>query len=278
MSIDSRLAHGIARTSFQSIVQFGSGLHNLLMHFHHRKKTPVSTPKGGRKLIEQVRRYILICAFWMAEEGTNREGPAIHWLYFLPFEKDGSVELAAARYAPLNRHLLLVSKPLAIIKKHAIARAHQRLDEIEWSEISREFSFASLMLAPMAKVAKKLELKQVFLTTRSGILVGEVRADGLLQLNTYLHNNRLSLRWQQVTQAAMDAMESCGSDKDALVKKLTDALMYDGDPGLDDVVSALVTTLDQPRFSWLKRTYEQGEDVRQTIWDSAKAQISDEIT
>lgn len=74
MPIDSKLAHGIARNSFQTIISFGSGLQNLLLHFHHRNKTQVTTPKGARKMIAQVRRYIITCAFWMAEMETNREG------------------------------------------------------------------------------------------------------------------------------------------------------------------------------------------------------------
>ena len=167
MSIDSKLAHGIAKKSLQTIIEYGSGLHNLLMNHHYQKKTPISTPKGGRKMIAKIRRYILVCAFWMVERDTNRDGPVIHWIYFLPFDKDGDVKLATSRYTPLNRTSVFASKTLAIIGKHAIARAHQRLDEIEWSEISRELRIASLMLAPMVEVAKRLNLKQVFLTTEN---------------------------------------------------------------------------------------------------------------
>lgn len=277
MSIDSRLAHGIANASFQSIVEFGRGLHNLLLHFHNQKKSPVSTPKGARKMIAPIRRYLQACAFWMAERDTNREGPAIHWLYFLPHGKEGDLKLATTRYAPLNWAAIFNTEPLAIIKKHAIARAHQRLDEIAWSEVAKELSFASVMLAPMIAVAKKLSLQQVFLTTENGILIGEIRPDGLLQLNTYLHNTRLSVRWQQVAAATMEALESCSSDKDALVVQLMNALMFDGQSKLDTVVSTLATVLGQSRFGWLKHSYEPGEDVQQTIWDAAKAQMSAEV-
>ena len=75
----------------------------------------------------------------------------------------------------------------------------------------------------------------------------------------------------------MAALESCASDKDALVLKLMDALMFDADPELDNVVSTLAATLDQPRFDWLKQTYEQGEDIHQTVWDSARAQMLAEV-
>lgn len=271
MSIDSKLAHGIARNSFQTIMSFGSGLQNLLLHFHHRNKTQVSTPKGARKLIAQVRRYIITCAFWMVEMETNREGPAIHWLFFLP-DSEGDIKLSTARYAPLNQNLLLNSKTLTIIKKHALARAHQRLDEVDWQDVLKDLRLASLMIAPMREVAQTLRLKQVFLTTGDGVLVGEVREDGVLQMNTYLHSDRLSARWQQVASAAQECLESFDADKDGLITKLTYALMFDSTPELNDLVATLSETLSQPRFGWLKDSYLQGEDVHQTIWNSAKAE------
>jgi hypothetical protein len=275
MPIDSKLAHGIARNSFQTIMSFGSGLQNLLLHFHHRNKTQVTTPKGARMMIAQVRRYIITCAFWMAEMETNREGPAIHWLFFLP-DSEGDIKLSAARYAPLNRNLLLNSKTLAIIKKHALARAHQRLDEADWQDVLKDLRHASLMLVPMREVARILGNKQIFLTTGDGVLVGEVREDGLLQMNTYLHSDRLSARWQQVARAARECLESFDTDKDGLITKLTNALMFDSTHELDDLVATLSQTLSQPRFDWLRDSYQQGEDVQEAIWNSAKAEASRE--
>lgn len=273
MFIDSKLAHGIARNSFQTIMSFGSGLQNLLLHFHHRNKTQVSTPKGARKMIAQVRRYIITSAFWMAEMETNREGPAIHWLFFLP-DNDGDIKLSTARYAPLNRNSLLNSKTLAIIKKHALARAHQRLGDADWQDVLKDLRHASLMLAPMREVGLMLGLKQIFLTTGDGVLAGEIREDGVLQLNTYLHNDRLSSRWQQVAGAVRECLENFDADKDGLVMKLTNALMFYSKTELDDLVATLLETLSQSRFDWLKDSYQQGEDVQQTIWNSAKAKVS----
>lgn len=274
MAIDSKLAHGLAGNSFRSVMEMSSGVINLLSHLFSRQQTPASTPKGARKLIANAKPYINCVAFQVLERETNREGPAIHWIFLRPENGAGDLYLDTSRYAPISTICTFDSKKLVIFKKHAIARMHQRLDQATWIEIEVQMRVAMIVLLPMLEATKRLMFKQFFLPTKDGLFVGEVRTDGLPQLNTYLHYDRLSARWQRVCEVIQGFMNLLDEEPELLFW-LIDGLMTGVDPKADPSIMWFTEELTRPEYAWLCEPYSPRESMEETIWDAAKVAIAD---
>jgi hypothetical protein len=265
MSVDTKLAHGLAGNSFREVLTYASGMMNLLQHLHFLPKSPARTPKGARKLVANAKRYISVAATWILEKETNREGPAIHWLFFTPADKNGNIELCSARYAPISTTSIFSLDPILIIKKHALARVHQRMDEMQWGDIKFELTSIGMALLPMIEVTKALSLKQIFLPSLNGIFVGCIDSDGRVVINTFLVRGKLSSRWEKALATFYifsDTIFANTENHIVTVDALLDNTLHIPSAATD----VLIRELANPDFDWLREEYQPGVDNKDEYW------------
>jgi hypothetical protein len=276
MSIDTRLAKGLAANSIWEMVVEGTALFTVIKNEVGKVKVVPATAKGARKLTTWIRACVSACSLMTALSEKRSEGPSLSFLFFRPdTDRDnGDFLLSHCKYTPQAApHNRLLFKNLVYFSKHSLARSHQRLNKMGWEETKEEFSAAiiTLWLLEQAKI-RLPNLTQALLPSKDGFFVGLFREEGEIAIDTYIKfESNGSLRWTRAYDLYSRLVEQVVVNN-VDVRCLTNSTLIGDTYGLEVIVDWFVAELQKPEFAWLMEPYETRPDPIGDTWVAARAQ------
>ena len=273
MLIDASLAHGLAQRSHRELRRNDARVAQQMTREHRARSTMPDTWKGARRYLRDVLRPIKPRAIYLLETETRREGPACRYLDFRACDEDQQLVLVRGCCAPLSPVSKGGEAALALFSRHALARGHQRCNEMLWEQLKPHVAEAAEPLWLMNAVATALGLKQGFLATSDGLFVGDYLTGGLLHLKTFIRLDQSYGRWPQV-HALMQALRH----RFALTKdQLLAALASNEGAALAAARDWLADKLALPRYHWLHEAHEERPDPVSERWQQAREAVAAEL-
>jgi hypothetical protein len=261
MVITTSLASGLAGRSFQQAMTEMYGVLTLSSQISKSQGLP-TTPKGARKLLARLLPLVRQVSLVVREDKTRAYGPYITWLTFEPAGIDGSIALSKVIDAPLAGYREI--EPVVRYSKHAVARGHQRLDEVLWDDVRREFLLSSPFAWFFYRAKERLPIRQAFLPTLNGVFAGKFDTDGRLYMQTYIRIDEASKRWQSAYALVGEAEQAFPSYTIDVLDAIT--LMRKPTQKLEPVVDWFINRLNDPEFQWLQTDYEARPDPIGEAW------------
>lgn len=261
MVITTSLASGLAGRSFQQVMAEMCVVFKLSSQITKSHGFP-TTPKGARKLLARLLPIVRQVSLVVREGKTNAYGPYMTWLYFEPADNNGCIALSKIIDAPLARYREI--EPIVRYSKHAVARGHQRLDEVLWEDAHREFLSLSFFSWLFYRAKEKLPLRQAFLPALNGVFAGRFDIDGRLYMQTYIRISDASTRWRSAYALIREAEQAFPG----YAEHILDAIMLMRKPNrkLEPVVDWFSRRLNDPDFQWLQTDYTARPDPIGDAW------------
>lgn len=267
MLIDSSLAHGLAQRSHRELLgQATRVVRHMAQESKARPTMPV-TRKGARRYLREFLQPVKARALYMLETETRREGPACRYLDFRASREDQQVALILGTFAPLSPIIREGEVELAVFSRHALARSHQRCNQLYWQQLAPHLGETVQTLWLMNEAARALNLKQGFLATDHGLLVGDYAPDGVLHLKTFIRTDQTHGRWPQ----AQALMRGLRAKFKPTAEQLLEALVTGHSAVLAEAREWLIQKLALPQYRWLAEEYEERPDPVGELWQQAKA-------
>ena len=135
MLIDASLAHGLAQRSHRELQGKDARLAQQMKRKKRARSTPPDTRKGVRRHLRDLLEPIKPRAIYLLETETRREGPACRYLDFRACNDDRQLVLVRGAFAPLSPVSKGGETALALFSRHALARGHQRYNEMRWDQL-----------------------------------------------------------------------------------------------------------------------------------------------
>lgn len=251
--LDHRIAHGIARNSLAQVEDIGilSGgtMKDLYIDKLARKELGVlpETDKGARRKLQEVVKVLgrHALAFETGEDKkyrpyftclslerlnpadiTKPQGPFAHTEdcitlgWYRTYTRRDSFAL----------HCMQMGRSVAQFTVHAVARHHQRDGNTDWRAVAASIRETIPVIWGMLSVYKECALRQVFVSTSTGVFVGEplsvMQHNGILQFRTFLLGETLSPRWQ-VCQSIIAAFQNDSSSPAVMFAALVNRQLPD---------------------------------------------------
>jgi hypothetical protein len=269
MLIDSSLAHGLAKRSHRELLGQSVRVVQRMQRERKARSTMPQTRKGARRFLRDFLELAKQSAIYVLETETRREGPACRYLDLRASREDQQMALVLGTFAPLSPVIEEGEEELAVFSRHALARSHQRCNEVYWEQLRPHVAETVHALWLMNEAARALNLKQGFLSTPHGMFVGDYAPDGVLHLKTFirLDDTLAHGRWPQL-QALMRGLVAKFQPSRA---QLLQALVTGESPALAEARAWLIQKLALKQYQWLGEAYAERPDPVGELWQQAKA-------
>lgn len=228
-----------------------------------RETDRVTTGKGARRLLATVAGSYGPLA-WAKRESKDRRGTYAAWL--VPIADADSIAVCCASLKiPVGAGAELRQWPWMIVPKHAIARGHQRLRNIDWASVQSELTVVAQHASAVLLLSLVAGLKQFAIPAIHGLLIGDVD-ENVLRARTFIVPPH-SKRWRKVLDAWLRFEQRSSA---SWTHAINDAALDHQTPPLSDALAALGEELSDCDF--LRRPHEPGTDVKGDLWEAARAQ------
>ena len=195
MVVTQSLAKGVVREVIRNQYQTRE---ELVARIRRVRIKPPSTKRRFadwfRERVSIHEKEALLIAHGMV--GRRTGAFAAYSLNFVENEKEWSATIAILyiEFSP-QRIERIVSETLpVIISGHALERAFQRTDSIDWSVVREYLAGAVLFANAVASAWLASGCKQCAVLAEKGMLVGQI-VDGTIHLRTFLPETQLGARW-----------------------------------------------------------------------------------
>ncbi len=268
MTIDSRVAHGIAGRHLEEALQNSARVIGRIQAGIKRHPTRPATAKGARRELREYREPVAKHSLWWTEGEDRHDGPFLAWLGTLGGKDD--LPITRHQYAPIaTRSLTALMHIVGKISLHAVARCLQRNGTLAWDDVKPLLAESAGCMVVIAEVANRLALRQIAVPAGGGLFVGDFSAKDGITMQTYIVLDEAQpSRWRPVQKAIRESFSTTGLTFRALCLGAAYHPEEQWNRTVDRVTESLRT------FGWLGQAYDPRLDPVSAAWNDYRARAA----